>query len=224
MSEQLSFELPKKTALGREDFFVSPANSKAVALIEDWSNWPNRKLALVAPNGAGKSHLVHVWSQLSGAQVIQACDLATADVPLLAKTPVAVEDCEDAIGNAEAETALFHLHNLVLAEGQSLLFTALRAPKLWKTKLPDLASRVEATPVATIDEPDDALLAAVMSKQFLDRQLSPPPALINYLVSHIERSFQAAEDVVSALDKAALQTGRKLSVKLAGQMLDKTSS
>ena len=33
MARQLSFDLPAKTALGREDFFVSPANALAVAMI-----------------------------------------------------------------------------------------------------------------------------------------------------------------------------------------------
>ena len=30
MEEQLSFDLPVRTALGREDFFLSPANALAV--------------------------------------------------------------------------------------------------------------------------------------------------------------------------------------------------
>ena len=46
MATQLSFDLPSKTALGREDFFVSPANAAAVALIESWPDWPSRKLLL----------------------------------------------------------------------------------------------------------------------------------------------------------------------------------
>lgn len=34
MHRQLSFDLPVRAAQGREDFFVTPANAMAVALIE----------------------------------------------------------------------------------------------------------------------------------------------------------------------------------------------
>lgn len=224
MPEQLSFDLPRKTALGRKDFFVSPANAQAVEMIEDWANWPNRKLALAAPIGAGKTHLAHVWSELAGATIIQASDLSKADIPGLSQASVAVEDCDEIFGNDAGETALFHLHNLALAEGHSLLLTARSAPYHWKLTLPDLASRATATTVATIDTPDDKLLAAVMSKQFLERQLSPPPAVISYLVQRTERSFEAIEKLVAALDDAALDKGRNLSVKLAGEVLDKLKS
>ena len=42
---QLPLPLPSRTALGWEDFFVSPANMLAVAQIEGWRAWPssNRK-------------------------------------------------------------------------------------------------------------------------------------------------------------------------------------
>ena len=67
MAEQLSFDLPVRAALGREDFFVSPANAEAVAMVEGWQGWPSRKLVLTGPAGAGKTHLAHVWAGLAGA-------------------------------------------------------------------------------------------------------------------------------------------------------------
>ena len=47
MSNQLSFSLPKKETLDRDNYFVSQANQGAVSLIEDWINWPSQKLILV---------------------------------------------------------------------------------------------------------------------------------------------------------------------------------
>ena len=52
MSQQLSFDLPVRTALGRDDFMVSPGNAVAVSLIEAWDNWPGGKLVLTGPPGA----------------------------------------------------------------------------------------------------------------------------------------------------------------------------
>ena len=219
MAQQLSFELPVRQALGRENFFVSPANASAVALIEGWQGWPSRKLILCGRPGSGKTHLTHVWSALSNATVIQADALSQADIPALAKGHVAVEDCPAIAGNAACEEALFHLHNLTLAEGHSLLLTAQTAPRDWALDLPDLASRAQATPTAILHPPDDALLSALIMKHFSDRQLAPTPETIPYLARRIDRSFEAARHVVEQLDQTALLTGRPINRSLAVQVL-----
>lgn len=220
MARQLSFDLPVRPALGRDDFFVSRANATAVAMIEGWRTWPARKLVLVGPRGAGKTHLAHVWAAQSGARIIPARDVAAADIPALAEGPVAVEDCDAIAGNRTAEDALFHLHNLALAEGQSLLFTAIAAPNHWHLALPDLASRMQGTPMVQIAAPDDELLLAVMMKLFADRQLSPAPPTLTYLVRRIDRSFAAASDIVARLDAAALEQRRPINTGLARDLLD----
>lgn len=221
MARQLSFELPVRQALGRNDFFVSPANSDAVAMIEGWQNWPARKLVLIGPSGAGKTHLTHVWAALSDALIVKATDLTDADIPALCTSHIAVEDCADIGGDNVAEQALFHLHNLALAEGRSLLLTAETAPNDWALTLPDLASRMQATPAVTLRAPDDPLLSAVLMKLFSDRQLSPTPDAIPYLTRRIERSFQSARQIVDLLDATALETGRPITRGLAIRVLDK---
>ncbi|WP_208350733.1 DnaA ATPase domain-containing protein [Pseudaestuariivita rosea] len=221
MSEQLGLNLPSKTARGREDFFVSPANALAVATLEDWKNWPNRKMILSGPRGSGKTHLAHVWAGDTGADVLAANGLADSDIEALAQNPfLVVEDIPDIAGQNSAEQALFHLHNLILANGGTLLLTGDAAPSRWPTRLPDLASRLQGTSVATLDPPDDALLAAVLLKLFADRQLSPAPTVIGYLVSNMERSFDIAGQVVALMDRIALANRRKLNRGLAADVLD----
>jgi len=219
--EQLSFDLPVREALGRDDFFVSPANAEAVAMIEGWQGWPSRKLLLVGPRGSGKTHLAHVWASLGEARIVTAQGLVRADIPDLATGNVAVEDCDTIAGDAATEEALFHLHNLALAEGRTVLFTATRAPKHWGLTLPDLASRMQGTLAITLREPDDALLAAVLMKLMADRQLAPSPETVPYLTRRIDRSFEAARDVVERLDALALATGRPINRALAAKVLDK---
>ncbi len=221
MPKQLRLDLPARPALGREDFFVSPANAAAVGMIEAWQAWPARKLLLSGPSGAGKTHLVHVWVGLADAQIIAATDLAEADIPTFAAGNVAVEDAHRIAGDRDAEEALFHLHNLTLAEGHSVLVTADRPPNLWGLELPDLASRMQGTALVALDAPDDDLLAAVLMKLFADRQLSPAPDTIPYLIPRMARSFDAARTVVTALDDAALESGRAINRTLARHVLDK---
>jgi chromosomal replication initiation ATPase DnaA len=223
MPAQMAFDLPVRPARDRAAFFVSPANALAVAQIDAWRDWPSRKLALIGPEGAGKTHLAHVWSGMSGAAIVDAAALAGLPLrDLVAGGAVAVEDAERAAGDNAAETALFHLHNLAQQEGAALLLTARQPPRAWPLTLPDLASRMQATATIHLDPPDDALLSAVLVKLFADRQLAVPPALISYLVEHMERSFGAAAGIVAAIDREALATRRKPGLGLARDVLDKT--
>ena len=220
MSRQLSFDLPVRTARRREDFFVSTANARAVALIDGWRDWPSGKLMLTGPVGSGKTHLAHIWADMAGAGVVAARALAGADIDALAARPLAVEDCHAIAGRAEDERALFHLHNLALANGRALLLTADRAPAHWGLALPDLVSRMQGTATVALDPPDDALLHAVLAKLFDDRQVAPPPAVLSFLLRRIDRSFDAARAAVERLDAAALEQGRAITRPLAAEVLD----
>lgn len=221
MPQQLSFDLPSVPALDRADFMVAPSNAMALAMIENWRSWTGRKMVLSGPEGAGKSHLAHVWASLSGAKICLATDVTEDNVPTLAQRSVAIEDVPQIAQNPQAQTALFHLHNLVLAEGHSLLITGKGAPAHWGLTLPDLASRIAGTQMATLDPPDDALLAAVLAKLFADRQLAPKPEVISYIVLRVDRSFAAARTLVAALDAASLAQKRPITKALAASVLDK---
>ncbi|MFN5998479.1 MAG: chromosomal replication initiator DnaA [Paracoccaceae bacterium] len=217
MIRQLAFDLPNAEAMTREDFFVAPSNALALQTVEGWQDWPGRKLLLVGPEGSGKTHLAQIWARLTGALILPAETLAAADVASLSGRAVAVEDAHR-IGPAEAQ--LFHLHNLVTTTGAALLITARTPPRDWGLGLPDLISRMQATPIAHLDAPDDALLSAVLVKLFADRQVAVPANLIPYLISRMPRSVGAARALVAALDARALAAGRPITRALAGEVLD----
>lgn len=218
---QLAFDLPAPPALRREDFLPAPSNALALRSVDGWRRWPGGKLALVGPPGSGKTHLAHIWAAQAGAVLLPGGALAGADIARLAAGGrVAVEDASDAAGDPGSERALLHLHNLLLAEGGRLLLTDVAAPARWAVGLPDLASRLAATPTAPLEPPDDTLLAAVLVKLFADRQLSVPAALIPWLVSRMERSLAAARDLVARVDARALAEGRPVNRALAAAVLD----
>lgn len=216
---QLPLPLPTRTALGWQDFFVSPSNALAVAQVENWRNWPTQKLILAGPNGAGKTHLAHIWAQMAEARIVDADALRGADIAALAEGPVCVENLEKIAGRRADEEILFHLHNLVLAGGNALMITATRPPAHWNLSLPDLASRMMGAQVAHISEPDDTLLSALLAKLFADRQIMPAPEVIAYLVRHMPRSYATAARIVAALDAAALAHQRRVSRPMAARVL-----
>lgn len=222
MAKQLGLDLPARTARGREDFLVAPSNALAATLIDTWQDWAQGKLILSGPAGAGKTHLAHVWADATGARIVDAAALRDADVPRLARTGVAVEDIHEIAGDRDAQKALFHLHNLTLAEGHPLLLTGTGPVATWGLELPDLVSRLRGTTEAALEAPDDALLSAVLAKLLGDRQLTPKPDLIPYLLARMDRSFAAAGALVAALDAASLAQKRPITRSLAAQVLDNT--
>jgi chromosomal replication initiation ATPase DnaA len=192
--QQIGLPLDWRAASGESDFLVSDANRAAVRHLERWTLWPVRASILTGPPKSGRSHLARVFARWSGGEVIDDAD-------------------------AVFEEVLFHAWNRAQESRRPLLLVADVAPPLWQPRLPDLASRFAATPSVEIGAPDEALLAAVMTKQFHDRSLSPAPGLISYLMTRVERSFAGVAQVVDALDQAALSTRRRVGVPLARDVL-----
>jgi DnaA regulatory inactivator Hda len=219
MPRPLPLEHPRRAGFAIDQFVISKSNQLALAMISDWRSWSGGKMLLTGPKGSGKTHLTHIWAEQCGARVANARDLVDFDIPSLALAPVAVEDVQQIAGDEAAETALFHLHNLLRQNGQQLLLTGEGVPNAWPITLPDLKSRVMGAQGAVLDQPDDTLLAAVLSKMFTDRQLAVDKDVIAYLVMRMDRSFDAAQDMVDALDAASLSETRPITKNLARDIL-----
>lgn len=221
MVNQLIFDLslPAPT-YARADFVVANGNREALAWIDRWPDWPAPALALSGPVGCGKTHLGRIWAARTQAAVLEGKDLdgkTVADLTALADASraIVVEQAE-----RTPERALFHLYNLVRERGGSLLLIAEHPPAHWRITLPDLASRLRAAPAVGVSPPDDDLLGSIILKQLADRQLHAGAGVVHYLVSHMERSADAARRVVAALDRRALVERREIDRRLAADVLE----
>ncbi|KZK97649.1 Chromosomal replication initiator protein DnaA [Pseudovibrio sp. Ad5] len=215
--QQLPLVLPHEEALGVDDYLVSTSNQAAFNLITNWPEWPSPIVTLQGPIGSGKTHLVNAWQELSGAQIVGGDELEFLDLTALAEAgPVAVEDLHAGFD----EASLFHLFNAVRLSGGNMLMTTREWPNTFELKTKDLASRFRAATPVQVEEPDDMLLAMVMTKHFSDRQVTVDSSVIDYLVIRIERSLDAARNVVDMLDRHALAKGRKISRVMASKILE----
>jgi len=223
--QQLPLDLGYRPALGRDDFVVGPSNATAVEWIDRWPDWPQSILAVSGPEGAGKSHLCRVWRKASGAIELTADSLLAADTAqVLGDVEAVVLDgcAEELAAQDEGARRLFHLYNVLMERRGSLLIADRTPPARWFISLPDLASRLGSIPVAELAEPDEQFLQALLAKLFADRQLQITEKVVDYLMSRMERSFRGAQQVVDALDRAALAKGSRVTVSLARRVLDGT--
>jgi chromosomal replication initiation ATPase DnaA len=219
---QLLLALDHSVSFAREDFLSGPSNVAALSLVERWPDWPDRIVALVGPEGSGKSHLAAIWAEATGARILSAKLLSETTVPgALATGALVIEDLEAV---ALDEQALFHLINLAREERTYLLLTSRSAVASFPIRIRDLASRLRAVPTVTVAPPDDTLLRSLLVKLAADRQLSFDESLLNYLVNRIERSFSAARATVQKLDREAMRQHRPVTRALAAEVLRNMST
>jgi chromosomal replication initiation ATPase DnaA len=220
LSTQFRLPLTAAPTYAREDFAVSPSNADAVARVDAWPAWPEGRLALVGPAGVGKTHLARAWAAAAGAVVVEATGDDAPDLPALRGKAVLVEDADRrAEGTALSDEALFHILNMAGVDGGTVLLTGRAPPVGWAASVPDLRSRLNALSVATIDEPDDLVLEAVLRRAFEQRLLKPDPDLYPYLLLRLPRSAAEAIAAADLLDEAAAQMRRELNKALAREVL-----
>jgi chromosomal replication initiation ATPase DnaA len=214
--KQYVFDYPYHTALERADFVAAPANLPALTWIERWPDWPAVALALYGPKGAGKTHLAQIWRNRAEASEFPSDALGNALLPaLLGESRAVLIDGAD----RAAEEPLLHLFNMLTERRGHLLIVAREPPGRWNMKLADLRSRLRAVPAIGVAPPDEELIAMLLVKLFADRRLPVSREVIDFLSVRLERSFAAAQDAVSMLDRAAMAEHRPITIPLARRVL-----
>ncbi len=207
---QYALPLPHSPLFTEETFLVSPSNEVAHRMLTAWPQWQSHALYLAGAPGSGKSHLSHIWAARAQAKIV-----AATAIPEPENANWLVEDIE----KLTDPRPLLHLYNATRENGKSLLITASIAPAQLTITLPDLSSRLLATPLATIFMADDTVLAAAMRKQFADRQLKVEEEVIAYLLPRMERSLSQIQALVARIDESALQTHKNITVPFVRGLL-----
>jgi chromosomal replication initiation ATPase DnaA len=220
-ARQLPLVLPPATRWGIEDFVVGAPNAAAFAGLHNWASTPIGLSGLSGPPGAGKSHLATIAAASAGVPVRGIEALTTTDPLDLVRAGAVVVDAIDAAGplTPAHETVLFHLINAARQHPARLLLVSNVPLAALPVVLPDLGSRLRAATPFALDEPDDALLLAVLEKLCGDHQLVVDTSVLAYCATRMERSYAAARRLVAALDADALAERRPVTRALARRTL-----
>jgi chromosomal replication initiation ATPase DnaA len=188
---QLSLPLDRPAGAREDKFLIGEGNSRAVHILEHTATWPVMAAIITGPRKSGRSLLARTMVARSGGTMIDEAD-------------------------RQSETMLFHAWNQAQAERRPLFLVADDAPPLWEVRLPDLRSRLGASPVARIEEPDDALATEIL-RQFLDRhEIVVTPDVVTWVMRRIERSYLSILRAGEALEEdASRRRNRRLSIPAA---------
>jgi chromosomal replication initiation ATPase DnaA len=230
LNEQLIFKLSRRQAYNREDFFVSKTNSLAVKILENWKNFSSSGLVIVGPSACGKTHLAAVWSKETSAKSYDISTFFGIDLNhLIDEKFIVLEDVEklELIPKDKRliiEENILHTFNSLSANNGKILFTSCKFPRFWEIGLKDLLSRIMTLTIIELNMPDDNLLAAVMAKQFQDRQIKVDDEVLTYAISRMERSFLFAKTLVEALDVESLKLKKPIKKNMVNEIIEKLYS
>ncbi|NNC73755.1 MAG: chromosomal replication initiator DnaA [Sphingomonadaceae bacterium] len=171
-------------------FIIDDSNVEAVRHLEHWSLWPVRVSLLTGPRKSGKTTLGRMFARKSGGRLIDDADLSD-------------------------EEPLFHAWNLAQAEKRPLLIIADAPPPRWQIKLPDLRSRMAATPKTAIGDPGDMLIEARLQRHFSSQGMNVPQNAIDYVLKRMDRSHFALHRLIETLDRLAFERKSRITLALA---------
>jgi len=210
ITQQFALPFPQTQHYRAEDFLAGPCNDAAMTWLADPAVWPGRRLAVFGAAGTGKTHLLHVFCERTGAMLLPGPALRRLQAPPVAPA-LAIDDADC----APDPRSLLHLLNAAAEASQPVLLAARTAPAHWGFGLPDLVSRLRAITTVRLDAPDDALLRALLARLCADRQLAVPVTVQDYLLARLPRTGSALREAVARLDRMSLALGRRVSLAAA---------
>lgn len=185
---RLPLGLPETSA---SEFLIGESNLRAVQMLERWATWPVMSALVIGPRKSGRSLLARIFASKSGGIILDDADR--------------MEDVD-----------VFHAWNQAQEERRPMLMVAEAAPPLWPVQLPDLASRLAASPLLEIGAPDDVLMPQLLERVFERHLVYAMPEVVHWISARIERSHVAVLRVADALQAAGVQ---RLSIPVARNIL-----
>jgi DnaA family protein len=183
---------------------------------------------LSGPAGVGKTHLLQATCALARSEGDDTAYLPLSQLAALgpetlegwqASRVTALDDLAAIAGRRDWEQGLFRLYREVDERGAVLLAAAAAPPLLLRFSLPDLASRFAAAtllPLRALDEPEQREALRLRAHA---RGLELPEETALYLQRRFRRDLATLYELLDAIDEAALQAQRRLTVPFIRQVL-----
>ena len=198
------------------DFYVSRSNMHVFNLINNWSKKNEKFLNIVGEKFCGKSHLISIFLEKNKGLKIDSSKLNDDFFKKIKfYKNIILEDLTLSID----EKLFYSLINIVEAEDKNLIVTSNVSIVKINFILSDLKSRSKNFTLASIENPDDDLIFALLLKNLSDRQISIDKKLIDYIIKRIDRSYSNISDFIYTIDQLSLKKKKSIDFKIIKEAL-----
>jgi len=223
-------------------YAVGSSNEVAVSAVRAVLDQPGKKynpLVLVGKSGLGKTHLLNALglelARANGAVVACLSTQAFIDELIAAidgnrvdwwraryrrATALLLDDIHLIAGKERTQEELFNLFNLLQDRERQLAFTAPAHPNTLTGIEERVVSRLEGGLVAELKEPDRAVKRAVLERLLAGQNVTPEPALLDYLADRPTDSVRSLVGVAQRVVGAAAAEDVPLTAGLAREVLE----
>ena len=208
MNNQQSFNYIFNNDFNELNFFVNNTNFNAFdTLIQNH----NIQSFLHGPYKSGKSFLAKIWLKNNNAIEYE----NNLETILNSKSNILVDEI-----SRFNEEDIFHLVNNCFLNKSKILITSKNKINEINFKLQDLSSRLKTFTNLEINQPNDEMLLAILTKLLIDKQfIINSSEVFEYILRRVERTYHAINEVVEKLDILSLEKKRQLTIPLIKEIL-----
>ncbi len=208
MIKQKSFNYIFNSNDNEFNFFVNQTNFYAFnALI----NNENKYSFLNGPKKSGKTYLAKIWLKKNNAIKYY----NNYELILNQKNNVLIDNLI-----FYDQEKIFHIVNNCILNNSKVLITSDNKINEINFKFKDLSSRLKTFSNLEIDQPNDEMLLAILTKLLIERQfIIKSNEIFEYIIRRVDRSYQGINDIVKKLDILSLEKKRQLTIPLIKEIL-----
>ena len=206
---------------------ISEKNFFAYKIIKEWPNWSNNALFIYGPKNSGKTLFSNIWKARSNANTINSNfflkdNFKTSINKIDSKSCWIIEDLDILLKKKinDIEEKILNFFNIIISKRNHILITSKKNPSNLKNKLSDLTSRLNASIVVEVKEPDQYLLEQIILKKLYSKQINVSAKSIQYLINRVERSYKSAKKIANLIDKKSLELKLSPSIKFMKKLID----
>ena len=190
------------------NFFVNQTNFYAFnALINNDTKFS----FLYGPKKSGKSYLSKIWSKKNNAIEYK----NNYEVVLNLHANILIDNLI-----FYDQEKIFHIVNSCILNNSKILITSDIKINSIDFKFNDLSSRLKTFSNLEIDQPNDEMLLAILTKLLIDKQfIINSNQIFEYILRRVDRSYQGINEIVKKLDKLSLEKKRQLTIPLIKEIL-----
>ncbi len=215
--KQQAIKFQFREAKNRENYIVGDSNINAIKWIDKYPYWKNSGLIIEGPKASGKSHLVRVWQNKSNCNIFCSEQVNNEEINTNDNKNLAIENLES-IKNYEF---FLHLINFKKEKKLKYLLTTSHSISSLNISLRDVSSRLLELPKAKITLPSDEILKGLIIKLLKDKGLIITSKLVDYVITRIERSYEAVNLFIHDLNNISLEKKKNISISLIKELIEK---